>query len=87
MAEHDTYTIQQIVMLAVDAGVEYLRVGDIEVRFPPRTPEVASQSVPAGERGRVVDVTADGDKVDADTEKPTGYHELFGGKMPSFKGV
>ncbi len=53
MVPTDTRTLEEILTLAKDAGVEYLRVGDVELRFFPSSPEQLPTAHPPGWLGPV----------------------------------
>lgn len=76
MAESDFHTLAQVVTLAKEAGLEFLRWGDIEVRFPAPVPaKETPEHVPAAQRGTV----------EGNPARSSDYSRLFGGQMPSFQ--
>ena len=68
----DDRTLQELLLVVKDAGVEYFRLGELEVRFLAPQPAAAQNFVVPADRG-----------VKGQTEGPQSpYHKLFAGKAP-----
>ena len=82
MDDIDIRAVSELVMIAKDAGIDYLRVGNVEIRFaPPAKEPTPTIVVPLAQRGKVV-AGVDGEPV----EEPSNYHKLFGERVPTFSG-